>query len=230
MKKLIKSPLFYANILLLVILFLFVTSLNVNNSKLPSFVKKAIAAVQSITGQGATNQLAAFSGANTIGNSIIYDTGSAIGIGTTNPLGILHVVSNSTNFMGISNSSATVAAILDSNGNITGSGVVTATDVCLFSGKCLSNVSGPTAPSGVTQITAGSGITISPAGGTGNVTISSAGWSFGGIYMVSSRGDKGDTPNPITGRLTCPSGYNDSVLQNVTDDGKFWHYVHMCWK
>ena len=202
MKKFIKSPLFYANILLLVILFLFVTSINVNNSKLPSFVKKAIAAVQSITGQGTTNQLAAFSGANTIGNSIIYDTGSAIGIGTTNHMGILHVVSNSTNFMGISNSAATVAAILDSNGNITGSGVVTATDVCLFSGKCLSNVNtSQTAPSGGTTLTVSSyGSYNIPAGGSQSIgvhsfcalSIAQVGWQTNvGNTWVSVTGSKG---------------------------------------
>jgi hypothetical protein len=91
MKTLFKSPLFYLNIILLVVLFLLITSVNVNQTKLPNFLKKTIAAVQTITGEGNVNYLAAFSSTNQIGNSIIYDNGTNVGIGTTNPQGKLHV-------------------------------------------------------------------------------------------------------------------------------------------
>ncbi len=85
MKKLFKNPLFYINILLLILLILLVASINPNSTKFPAFVKKAMAAVNSILGQGTANYVAAFTGVNQIGNSIIYDNGTNVGIGTTNP-------------------------------------------------------------------------------------------------------------------------------------------------
>jgi len=91
MQKLIKSPLFYVNIVLLIAFFSLVTSINVNQTNLPSFLKKAIAAVQAITGEGGVGYLSAFTATNQIGNSIIYDTGTNIGIGTTAPTSILDV-------------------------------------------------------------------------------------------------------------------------------------------
>ena len=94
MKNLFKNPFFYINIFLLVLLILLAGSINPNSTNLPSFAKKAIAAVQNIIGQGTVNYLAAFTGANQIGNSIIYDTGSNVGIGTTNPGQKLDVAGN----------------------------------------------------------------------------------------------------------------------------------------
>ena len=85
MKNLFKNPLFYINVFLLVLLILLSASINPNSTNLPYFAKKALAAVQFILGEGTVNSLAAFTGANQIGNSIIYDTGANIGIGTTNP-------------------------------------------------------------------------------------------------------------------------------------------------
>jgi len=78
MKKLFKNPLFYINVFLLILFILLLTGINPDSTNLPSFVKKTIAAVQQITGQGTPNYLAAFSGANQIGNSIIFDTGGSI--------------------------------------------------------------------------------------------------------------------------------------------------------
>jgi len=52
----------------------------------PLFVQNVFAAVGNITGEGNVNQVAAFgASSNTIGNSIIYDNGINVGIGTTNP-------------------------------------------------------------------------------------------------------------------------------------------------
>jgi len=82
MQKLIKSPLFYINIVLLIAFFLLITSINVNQTNLPSFLKKAIAAVQAITGEGGVGYLSAFTATNQIGNSIIYDYGTSIRIDT----------------------------------------------------------------------------------------------------------------------------------------------------
>ena len=44
-----------------------------------------------ITGTGTTNYLPKFLSSGTVGNSIIYDNGSSVGIGTTNPSSILHL-------------------------------------------------------------------------------------------------------------------------------------------
>jgi len=94
MKNLFKNPFFYINIFLLVLLILLSASINPNSTNLPSFAKKAIAAVANILGEGTVNYLAAFTGANQIGNSIIYDTGTKVGIGVTNPSQKLDVGSN----------------------------------------------------------------------------------------------------------------------------------------
>ena len=82
MKNLFKNPFFYINIFLLILLILLAGSINPNSTNLPSFAKKALAAVQSILGEGTVNYLAAFTDANQIGNSIIYDNGTNVGIGT----------------------------------------------------------------------------------------------------------------------------------------------------
>jgi hypothetical protein len=47
-----------------------------------------------ITGSGSTNYVAKFTGTTTLGNSIIYDTGTNVGIGTTNPGEKLEVSGN----------------------------------------------------------------------------------------------------------------------------------------
>jgi len=47
-----------------------------------------------ITGSGTTNYLPKFTGASTLGNSLIYDNGTNIGIGTTSPLTALTVSGN----------------------------------------------------------------------------------------------------------------------------------------
>lgn len=92
MKNLFKNLLFTLNVLLLVLLILLSVSINPNSTNLPSFAKKTLAAVQGILGEGTVNYLAAFTGANQIGNSIIYDTGTNVGIGTTEPNQKLHIV------------------------------------------------------------------------------------------------------------------------------------------
>lgn len=51
-----------------------------------------------ITGTGATNYLSKFTGANTLGNSLIYDNGTNVGIGTTSPSQKLVVDGGSSNY------------------------------------------------------------------------------------------------------------------------------------
>ncbi len=47
-----------------------------------------------VTGSGTTNYLPKFTGSNTIGNSVVYESSSKIGIGTTSPADPLHVTGN----------------------------------------------------------------------------------------------------------------------------------------
>jgi hypothetical protein len=44
-----------------------------------------------ITGTGTTNYLPKFTGATTLGNSLVYDNGSGVGIGTASPSALLHI-------------------------------------------------------------------------------------------------------------------------------------------
>jgi hypothetical protein len=50
-----------------------------------TFNNKQNALTNPITGTGTTNYLPKFTGASALGNSLVYDSGSAIGIGTTSP-------------------------------------------------------------------------------------------------------------------------------------------------
>jgi len=51
----------------------------------------AIPAANTITGPGTTNYVSKFTSANTIGNSLMYDNGSAVGVNTTSPAALWHV-------------------------------------------------------------------------------------------------------------------------------------------
>jgi hypothetical protein len=50
-----------------------------------------------ITGAGTTNYIPKYSSSTSIGNSVMYDNGTNIGIGTTSPTALLHLVQNSSN-------------------------------------------------------------------------------------------------------------------------------------
>lgn len=91
MRQLFKNPLFYTNLLLfLIAVFL---AANLAEASLPGFlsgwVRTVRAAIATITGEGNVSYLPKFAGganpSNQIGDSIIYDNGTNIGIGTTNP-------------------------------------------------------------------------------------------------------------------------------------------------
>lgn len=62
----------------------------------------------------------------------------------------------------------------------------------------------------VTQIIAGTNVTISPTGGTGAVTINASGGSGGGISTVSANGEVG--PSSITGTNLNVPNYNINQL------------------
>jgi len=69
-----------------------------------SYVKGVTSAIQAqingkqatltnpITGTGTANYLSKFTGASTLGNSLVYDNGTNVGIGTTSPTSALQVV------------------------------------------------------------------------------------------------------------------------------------------
>lgn len=78
-KDLVIGVLFFASLALVI------ASHRVDYSSFPKPVREALAAVAQITGEGEINKVAAFNGANTIGNSQIYDNGTNVGIGTTAP-------------------------------------------------------------------------------------------------------------------------------------------------
>lgn len=84
-----KSPkkVFYINSALLMVAILLVVNMAVPGSR--EFIKRAWAAVGAITGEGTINKLVRFAGAQTpsnfIADSIIYDNGTNIGIGTATP-------------------------------------------------------------------------------------------------------------------------------------------------
>jgi hypothetical protein len=59
-----------------------------------TFNNKQNALTNPVTGTGTTNYLPKFTGTSTIGNSLVYDNGTNIGIGTTSPESVLSVQKN----------------------------------------------------------------------------------------------------------------------------------------
>lgn len=81
MKQIYKDPLAVINTALIIFLAVLVLNANAERLRLPQSVKQALAAVASITGSGTSNRLAAFAAANQIGDSIIQDDGTNVGVG-----------------------------------------------------------------------------------------------------------------------------------------------------
>ncbi|MEM5772395.1 MAG: hypothetical protein QXO65_02680 [Candidatus Aenigmatarchaeota archaeon] len=111
-----------------------------------------------VTGSGAQNNITKWTGANSIGNSVIYESGGKVGIGTTNPQQALDVRGNVSipqgkliigtfdnpqqdldvrgsafilNSLGIGHSNPQQA--LDVNGNITATGFIKGSQLCIGS-------------------------------------------------------------------------------------------------
>jgi hypothetical protein len=57
-----------------------------------TFNSKQNALTNPVTGTGTTNYLPKFTGSTALGNSLIYDSGTNVGIGTASPSSILHIV------------------------------------------------------------------------------------------------------------------------------------------
>jgi hypothetical protein len=70
-----------------------------------------IQAVSSITGQGTAGKIAKFTGANTVGNSIITESNSKIGIGIATPSSKLTVQGSATNPMILGNNTGSGAGV-----------------------------------------------------------------------------------------------------------------------
>ena len=69
-----------------------------------TFNNKQNALTNPVTGTGTTNYLPKFTGTSTIGNSVVYDDGTNIGIGTASPLVKLHVNGTGTQYFRLSSS------------------------------------------------------------------------------------------------------------------------------
>ena len=69
-----------------------------------TFNNKQNALTNPVTGTGTTNYLPKFTGTSTIGNSLVFDDGTNIGIGTTSPLVKLHVNGTGTQYIRVSSS------------------------------------------------------------------------------------------------------------------------------
>ena len=83
-KKLLKQPLFYTNIVLLLLFLFFILGMS-------GKISFANSIIQQLVGGGTQNSVAAFNSSNSLTNSQIYDNGTNVGIGTTNPSSKLDV-------------------------------------------------------------------------------------------------------------------------------------------
>jgi len=84
-----------------------------------TFNNKQNAITNPITGSGTTNYIPKFTGSTAIGNSLIYDNGTNVGIGTTSPSEKLHVSGNvrvTGSFKDSNDSSGTSGQVLSSTG------------------------------------------------------------------------------------------------------------------
>ena len=97
-----------------------------------------IEAVGTITGQGTTGKIAKFTGANSIGNSIITESSSKIGIGIATPSSKLTVQGSATNPMILGNNTGSGAGV---QGMSTGGfGVIGTSSRTGVQGICTSSV------------------------------------------------------------------------------------------
>ncbi len=104
-----KSREFYVKVALSVVVVLLV--INLFNLPGNGLIKRAVAAIGTITGEGNTSYLVRFVGAaptNSIADSIIYDSGTRVGIGTAVPAGRL-TISGGYVTTGISGASVTLS-------------------------------------------------------------------------------------------------------------------------
>ena len=116
-----KSILYFNTVLFIMAAFLAVDTFSVRGHEL---IRSALAAIDFIQGEGGVNYVARFVGAapldpsNQIGNSIIYDDGNSVGIGTTSPARRLHIYEPTAQVITRFQSASTISAkirIMDGN-------------------------------------------------------------------------------------------------------------------
>ena len=193
-----------------------------------------IEAVGTITGQGTTGKIAKFTGTNSIGNSIITESSSKIGIGIATPSSKLTVQGGATNPMILGNSTGSGAGVQGvSTGG--GFGVIGKSSRTGVQGICTSSVgngvwgSSPsdTGVFGSTstgrgvygQSTGDDGVFGTSANGTGVHGMANGVGVFGeaGSYGVIARGSVGIYAAPTTGNTIAGLfGGNVQVNGNLT--------------
>ena len=72
-----------------------------------------------VTGTGTTNYLPKFTGTSALGNSLVYDNGTNVGIGTSNPSALLHIGTNNTTTDALIRLSVAYSSDRTSRGGIT---------------------------------------------------------------------------------------------------------------
>lgn len=116
MKHTFKNPFFYLNTLLFAFLALIILNANAERLHFPAVVQRALAAVAAIAGQGTQGKLAAFAAVNQIGDSIIEDNGTNVGVGGAPEANRKLYVHGNTHLGGTVNIDGTVA--LDGASNL----------------------------------------------------------------------------------------------------------------
>jgi hypothetical protein len=78
----------------------------------------SVSGVGGLTGAGTTNYLTKWSGANTLTSGLLYDDGFRIGLGTTNPTDMFHLVSASNPSISLTNTAYGTTGSLFNDGNL----------------------------------------------------------------------------------------------------------------
>jgi hypothetical protein len=154
-----------------------------------TFNNKQNALTNPITGTGTTNYVPKFTGSSALGNSIIYDSGTAIGIGTASPAATLDVnggITSSSNIRGLRfwggpSSFTTHSAPLHIFSSTIGTGAIArfnnneSTDASTLTSMWLENYAGYRAELAYTTHLSGSNIYINNTYSSGNILFNIAG-------------------------------------------------------
>ncbi len=192
----------------------------------PASSDRTTRAIGTITGQGTVGNIAKFTAPNSIGNSVIFENGGKIGIGLTNPAGLLSVKSTASNVYPLYalNASAGNAILGSSNGGVGVYGLHSDTtgDFSAVLGETNSTSVNGVGVQGTVKSTA-PGTSSAGVRGINNGTSSNGYGVYGthagggiGVYGSSSSGNGvlGDSASGIGvhGRYTAASGTQPGVL------------------
>ncbi len=189
-------------------------------------------AVGTITGQGTTGYISKFTGANAIGNSILFENGGKVGIGLTTPAGLLSIKGTASNVypLYVLNSSAGNAILGSSSGGVGVYGLnSSATDQSGVLGETSSTSTNAAGVIGTSKATSAGSYSAGVRGvnmGKGTTGFGVYGTHNGGgigVYGLSPAGNGvwGDSTSGIGvhGRHSATSGINPAILgeTNSTD-------------